>query len=83
MINVKHGKCHMKGDKNRMFTDTVHVVDTFCSALAETEENANKTELLACMIFAVLETKEGYDVKELTHIIKKLAKGRKSDASTD
>ena len=83
MIKVKHGKCHMKGDKNRIFTDTVHAVDTFCSVLAETEANANKTKLLACTILAVLETKEGYDVKELTHIIKHFAKGRKADASTD
>lgn len=70
MIEVKNGRCKMRGDVNEIFTDVVQAVCGFCEGLAEVND-ADVTGMLYCVVGAAAERLEGADMDILIKSLKR------------
>ena len=70
MIEVKNGRCKMRGDVNEIFTDVVQAVCLFCEGLAEVND-ADVTGMLYCVVAAAAEQSESVDMDKLIEALKK------------
>lgn len=72
MIEVKNGRCKMRGDVNEIFTDVVQAVCGFCEGLAEVKDGADFTGMLYCVVAAAAEQSESVDMDKLIEALKKI-----------
>ena len=73
MIKVnKKGTVKMKGSIDKIFTDAVDVVDTFCRSMVELGTAESKTLAFCTILLAELEEKDGYDADTIRDLLEKI-----------
>ncbi len=66
----KKGNIRMRGDKDTIFTDVVRIVDGFCVAISNMNDEDETTVLASVILAVIAEGNSNIDAKELARIIK-------------